>query len=108
MRYLIRGKFTADALKSIQQQGAIDRVAQAKERFRLLGAEIKEAYFVPTSGGLELIAIVEAEEEALAAILFAINGNGHIEEEAVRIMTPEEMEKVIERSRSVRLPRQTG
>lgn len=29
----------------------------------------------------------------MAAILFAIDGNGHIEEEAVRIMTPEEMER---------------
>ena len=72
-----------------------------------MGAEIKEAYFVPTNGGLELIAIAEAEEEeeALAAILCAINGNGHIEEEAVRIMTPEEMDKVIDRSRSVSLPK---
>jgi hypothetical protein len=70
-----------------------------------MGAEIKEVYFVPTKGGLELIAIAEAEEDALAAILCAINGNGHIEEEAVRIMTPEEMDKVIERSRSVSLPK---
>ena len=52
-----------------------------------------------------MIAIAEAEEEALAAILFAINSNGHIEEEAVRIMTPEEMDQVIERSRSVSLPK---
>ena len=104
MRYLIRGKFTAGALKRIQQQGAVDRVERAKERFRLMGAEIQQAYFVPTTGGLELIGIVEAEEEALASILFAINDNGHIEEEAVRIMTPEEMDKVIERSRSVPLP----
>ena len=105
MRYLIRGKFTAKALQSIQQQGAVNRVERAKERFRSMGAEIKEGYFVPTKGGLELIAIVEAEEEALAAILFAINSNGHIEEEAVRIMTPEEMDQVIERSRSVSLPK---
>src|SRR5262245_45579363 len=53
---------------------------------------------LPTKGGLELIAIVEAEEEALAAILCAINAFGQIEEEAVRIMTPEEMDRVIERS----------
>jgi uncharacterized protein with GYD domain len=46
MKYFIRGKFTADALKSIQKQGAIDRVERAKERFRLMGAEIKQAYFV--------------------------------------------------------------
>ena len=105
MRYLIRGKFTAEALRAIQQQGAVDRVERAKERFRLMGAEIKEAYFVPTTGGLELIGIAEAEEHALAAILCAINGNGHIEEEAVRIMTPEEMDKVIETSRSVSLPK---
>jgi len=105
MKYLIRGKFTARALKSIQEQGAVDRVERAKERFRRMGAEIKQAIFVPTTGGLELIAICEAEEEALAAILFAINANGHIEEEAVRIMTPDEMDQVIERSRSVRLPR---
>jgi uncharacterized protein with GYD domain len=105
MRYFIRGKFTADALRSIQQQGAVDRVERAKERFRQMGAEIKQAYFVPTKGGLELIAIAEAEEDTLAAILFAINGNGHIEEEAVRIMTPDEMDKVIEKSRSVSLPK---
>ncbi len=105
MRYCIRGKFTASALKSIQQQGAVDRVDRAKERFRAMGAEIIQAYFVPTNGGLELIAIAEGEEEALAAILCAINANGHIEEEAVRIMTPEEMDKVIERSRSVSLPK---
>jgi uncharacterized protein with GYD domain len=105
MRYLIRGKFTAQALRTIQQQGAPDRVERAKERFREMGAEIKQAYFVPTKGGLELIGIAEAEEDALAAILFAINGNGYIEEEAVRIMTPEEMDQVIEKSRSVSLPK---
>lgn len=105
MRYFIRGKFTAKALQTIQQQGAVDRVERAKERFRAMGAEIKQAYFLPTKGGLELIAIAEAEEEALTAILCAINGNGHIEEEAVRIMTPEEMDKIIERSRSVSLPK---
>jgi len=104
MRYLIRGKFTPGALRTIQEQGAVDRVDRAKKRFRAMGAE-KEAYFVPTNGGLELIAIAEAEEEALAAILCAINGNGHIEEEAVRIMTPEEMDKVIQRSRTVSLPK---
>ena len=76
---------------------------RAKERFRAIGAERKEAYCVPTSGGLELIAIAEAE--ALAAILCAINGNGHIKEEAVRITTPEEMDKVIESSRSLSLPK---
>jgi len=105
MRYLIRGKFTSGALRNIQEQGAVDRVDRAKERFRAMGAEIKEAYFVPTNGGLELIAIAEAEEEALAAILCAINSNGHIEEEAVRIMTPEEMDKIIAKSRSVSLPK---
>jgi hypothetical protein len=52
-----------------------------------------------------LIAIAEAEEDALAAILFAINGNGHIEEEALRIMTPDEMDQVIAKSRSVSLPK---
>ena len=104
MKYFIRGKFTAEGLRSVQQEGAIHRVERAKERFRLMGAEIKEAYFVPSKG--EIIAIIEAEEETLGAILFAINANGHIEEEAVRIMSPEEMEKVIERSRSVRLPGQ--
>jgi uncharacterized protein with GYD domain len=105
MRYLIRGKFTAQALRTIQEQGMVNRVERAKERFRAMGAEIQQAYFVPTNGGLELIAIAEAEEAALAAILFAINGNGHIEEEAVRIMTPEEMDQVIARSRSVSLPK---
>jgi uncharacterized protein with GYD domain len=105
MRYLIRGKFTAQALRTIQQQGMVDRVDRAKERFRAMGAEIEQAYLVPTRGALELIAICEAEEKDLAAILFAINGNGHIEEEAVRIMTPEEMDEVIERSRSVSLPK---
>src|SRR5215471_9124791 len=108
MRYLIRGKFTAQALRTIQEQGAVDRVERAKERFREMGAEIKQAYFVPTKGGLELIAIAEAEEDALAAILFAINGNGHIEEEAVRIMTPDEMDQVIKKSRSVSLPKDEG
>ena len=75
MRYLIRGKFTAQALRTIQQQGLVDRVERAKE------------------------------EKDLAAILFAINSNGHIQEEAIRIMTPEEMDEVIERSRSVSLPK---
>ena len=54
MRYLIRGKFTSQALRSIQEQGMVDRVERAKERFRAMGAEIKQAYFVPTTGGLEL------------------------------------------------------
>ena len=105
MRYLICGKFTAKALRTIQEQGMVGRVDRAKERFRAMGAEIQQAYLVPTNGGLELIAIAEAEEQTLAAILFAINSNGHIEEEAVRIMTPEEMDQVIERSRSVSLPK---
>ena len=105
MRYLIRGKFTAQALRTIQQQGMVDRVEKAKERFRAMGAEIKQAYLLPTTGGLQLIGIAEAEEKDLAAILCAINAFGHIEEEAVRIMTPEEMDEVIERSRSVALPK---
>jgi hypothetical protein len=58
----------------------------------------------PPKAALELIAIVEAEEETLAAILCAINAFGQIEEEAIRIMTPEEMDRVIERSLSVALP----
>jgi uncharacterized protein with GYD domain len=41
MRYLIRGKFTAQALRTIQEQGMVDRVERAKERFRAMGAEIK-------------------------------------------------------------------
>ena len=104
MRYLLRGKFTAESLKIMQQQGAVNRTERAKERFRQMGAEIIQPYFVPTNGGMELIGIVEAEEETLAAILYAINAFGQIEEEAVRIMTPEEMDRVIERSRSVSLP----
>ena len=53
MRYLIRGKFTAQALRTIQEQGMVDRVERAKDRFRAMGAEIKQAYFVPTTGGLD-------------------------------------------------------
>jgi uncharacterized protein with GYD domain len=104
MRYLLRGKFTAKSLQIMQQQGAVNRTERAKERFRQMGAEIIQPYFVPTKGGLELIAIVEAEEETLAAILCAINAFGQIEEEAIRIMTPEEMDRVIERSLSVSMP----
>src|SRR4026207_1438984 len=101
MRYLIRGKFTAHSLQIMQQQGAVNRTERAKERFRQMGAEIIQPYFVPTNGGIELIGIVEAEEETLAAIHNAINAFGQIEKKAVRIMTPEEIKKKIERSHSV-------
>jgi len=50
MKYFVRGKFTVGGLKELQQQGATKRVERAKERFRLLGAEIELAYFVPSKG----------------------------------------------------------
>ena len=71
-----------------------NRLNQAKELFKAMGAELKEFYLV--TGQYDMVVVSEApDDETVAKISLAIASRGAIRTETLRAFTEDEYSKII-------------
>jgi uncharacterized protein with GYD domain len=76
---------------------SVDRYEGAQDQMRSVGVEFQNIFW--TLGGHDIVAVVEApDDEALAAGLLAVAGQGNIRTMTLRAFSADEMRSVISKA----------
>jgi uncharacterized protein with GYD domain len=105
-KFLIQVNFNQEAAKRLIEDGGTKRAAAVQELMRQQEARLESLYFSPQNDGPDAFAIVEVPvggADALGALALA-GRTGGITLTARRIFTPEELDKLAEKSKSVPVP----
>ena len=105
-KFLIQATFNQEAAKRLIEDGGTKRAAAVQELFKQLGARLESLHFSPQNEGPDAFGIVEVPAggaDALAIVALA-GRTGGITLTARRIYTPEELDKVAEKSKGVPVP----
>ena len=87
--YVTLLRYTQQGITSIKQ--APGRVDAARQAFRTLGAELKAVYLV--MGRYDFVALVEAPDDATAAL--ALGSKGNVSSETLRAFTEDEFRNIV-------------
>jgi hypothetical protein len=105
-RFLLQATFNQEAAKRLIEDGGTKRAVAVQELLRQHEARLENLYFSPQNDGPDAFAIVEVSvggADALGAMALAGRTTG-ITLTARRIFTPEEMDKVAEKSKGIPVP----
>jgi uncharacterized protein with GYD domain len=90
--YISLISLTEKGIESIKDSP--NRLNQAKELFKAMGAELKEFYLV--TGQYDMVVVSEApNDETVAKVALAIASRGAIRTETLRAFTEDEYRKII-------------
>jgi len=106
-KFLIQATFNQEAAKRLIEDGGTKRAAAVQELLRQQGARLESLHFSPQNEGPDAFGIVEVPAGAGGAALAVIALAGRtvgITLTARRIYTPEELDKVAEKSKGVPVP----
>jgi hypothetical protein len=105
-RFLIQATFNQEAAKRLIEDGGTKRAAAVQELLNPHEGRLENLYFSPQNDGPDAFGIVELAAggaDTLGVLALAGRTVG-ITLTARRIFTPEEMDKVAERSKSAPVP----
>jgi uncharacterized Fe-S cluster-containing MiaB family protein len=105
-RFLLQATFNQEAAKRLIEDGGTKRAFAVQELLIQHEARLENLYFSPQYDGPDAFAIVEVSvggADALGAMALAGRTTG-ITLTARRIFTPEEMDKVAEKSKGIPVP----
>jgi len=105
-KFLIQVTFNQEAAKRLIEDGGTKRAAAVQELVKQQGGRLESLHFSPQNDGPDAFCIAEVPSggaDALAAIALAGRTVG-ITLTTIRIFTPEELDKVAEKSRGVPVP----
>ena len=105
-KFLIQATFNQEAAKRLIEDGGTKRAANVQELLKQRGARLESLYFSPQNEGPDAFGIVEVPAggaDALAIVAIA-GRTGGITLTARRVFTPEELDKVAEKSKGVPVP----
>ena len=105
-KFLIQATFNQEAAKRLIEDGGTKRAAAVQELLKQQEARLESLYFSPQNDGPDAFGIVEVPvggADALGALALAGRTVG-ITLTARRIFTPEELDKVAAKSKSVPVP----
>jgi uncharacterized protein with GYD domain len=101
-KFLMQGSLTLDGVRVITQQSATKRAATIGEVAKAAGGKVEAVYFTP--GRNEIFVIVELPQESLASLVWAVNGSGQVTVTPRRLLSPQEMDETIEKSKNLPVP----
>jgi uncharacterized protein with GYD domain len=101
-KFLMQASLTLDGVRAITQQGATKRAATIGEVARAAGGRVEAVYFTP--GRNEIFVIAELPQESIPALVWAVNGTGQVTVTPRRLLSPQEMDETIEKSKNLPVP----
>jgi hypothetical protein len=105
-KFLLQVTFNQEAVKRLIEDGGTKRAAAVQELLKQQEARLESLYFSPQNDGPDAFGIVEVPVgggDTLGAIALA-GRTGGITLTARRVFTPEELDKLTEKSKSVPVP----
>jgi uncharacterized protein with GYD domain len=102
-KYLFEGSFSPDAAKGLKKDGAASRLKVVNEMCAGLGGSVESFYFA--FGDVDVLTICDLpDDEAAAAVSFAVSSAGAVAIKTVKLLTVEEVDAALKRSVSYRPP----
>ena len=90
--YITLIRYTQKGIENIK--GAPNRVEEAKQVHRSMGAELKEFYLV--MGNYDAVSIAEAPDDVtMTKVLLSLGSKGNVHTETLKAFTEEEVKKIV-------------
>jgi uncharacterized protein with GYD domain len=105
-KFLVQATFNQEAAKRLIEDGGTKRAAAVRELLKQQDVRLESLYFSPQNEGPDAFGIVEIAAggaDGLGAITLAARTGG-ITLTVRRVFTPEELDKVAEKSKSIPVP----
>lgn len=99
-KYLFHGSYTLEGVRGLLKVGGSSRKAHFEKIVRNLGGQVEAFYYA--FGGDDIYAIADLPDNASSAALsLAINTGGGFKQSTIVLLSPEEIDKAIEKTPSV-------
>src|SRR5262249_9099584 len=99
-KYLVEGRYTSDGLKGIAREGSSRRRAEVAKTIESAGGKLEAFYFA--FGDADFYIIFDAPDNVSAAALSVVaNQSGFVTSKIVVLMTADEMDQAIKKTRTI-------
>jgi uncharacterized protein with GYD domain len=104
-KYLVEARYTVEGTKGLVREGGSGRRAAVAKTIESVGGKVEALYFA--IGDVDVYVIVDVPDNvSAAAVSLAANQSGAIVSKTIVLLTPEEMDKSVQKAVSFRPPGQ--
>jgi uncharacterized protein with GYD domain len=104
-KYLVEARYTVEGAKGLVREGGSGRRAAVAKTIESVGGKVEALYFA--IGDVDVYVIVDVPDNvSAAAVSLAANQSGAIVSKTIVLLTPEEMDKSVQKAVSFRPPGQ--
>ena len=104
-KYLVEARYTVEGTKGLVREGGSGRRAAVAKTIESVGGKVEALYFA--FGDVDVYVIVDVPDNvSAAAVSLAANQSGAIVSKTIVLLTPEEMDKSVQKPVSFRPPGQ--
>jgi uncharacterized protein with GYD domain len=102
-KYLVEARYTVEGTKGLVREGGSGRRAAVAKTIESVGGKVEALYFA--FGDVDVYVIVDVPDNvSAAAVSLAANQSGAIVSKTIVLLTPEEMDKSVQKAVSFRPP----
>jgi uncharacterized protein with GYD domain len=104
-KYLVEARYTVEGAKGLVREGGSGRRAAVAKTVESVGGKLEALYFA--FGDVDAYIVVDVPDNvSAAAVSLAANQSGAIVSKTIVLLTPEEMDKSVQKAVSFRPPGQ--
>jgi uncharacterized protein with GYD domain len=104
-KYLVEARYTVEGAKGLVREGGSGRRAAVAKTVESVGGKVEALYFA--FGDVDAYVIVDVPDNvSAAAVSLAANQSGAVVSKTIVLLTPEEMDKSVQKAVSFRPPGQ--
>ena len=104
-KYLIQASYVGEGVKGLLKDGGTKRRAAAEAAAKSLGGKLEAFYFA--FGDTDAFVVVDLPDNvAMSAMALTVGATGMVRSKTTVLLTPEEVDKVIQTTASYRAPGQ--
>ena len=104
-KYLIKVSYTVEGVKGLLKDGGSKRREAAEQALKSAGGAVEAFYFA--FGETDAFVIVDAPDHVtVSAASLAVNATGAVHTETIVLMTPEELDRAVQKTVKYRAPGQ--
>jgi uncharacterized protein with GYD domain len=102
-KYLVEARYTVEGSKGLVREGGSGRRAAVAKTVESVGGKVEALYFA--FGDVDVYIVVDVPDNvSAAAVSLAANQSGAIVSKTIVLLTPEEMDKSVQKAVSFRPP----
>jgi uncharacterized protein with GYD domain len=102
-KYLVEARYTVEGAKGLVREGGSGRRAAVAKTVESVGGKVEALYFA--FGDVDVYIVVDVPDNvSAAAVSLAANQSGAIVSKTIVLLTPEEMDKSVQKAVSFRPP----